>query len=105
GGGGARGAGVSGNARAGDQRSSRMGPGVATVPAGRATTTVRPSWGPRLPALNVAVTAPLPDADAHGVLAPCGPSKHATAVDATGAVTVGAVAPIDPVHSVPIAFQ
>jgi hypothetical protein len=54
-------------------RSSRTGRGAGTAPAGKPTTTVRPSDGPSRGAANEAVLPSVP-LEPHGVVAPAGPA-------------------------------
>src|SRR5262249_26284303 len=96
--------GASAQARRSDPRSRKTGAGEATAPAGMATTTVRPSYGPSPLWLNLA--APFAMAACwHAAAEPTGPAKQAARVTATGALTRTVARPIGTSHWVPTAFQ
>src|SRR6266545_2540211 len=96
--------GVARNALAKSCRSTRMGPGLAMLPAGNATTAVSARPSPSLGSRTVAV-APSATASAQLARLPTGPAKHATRCTGAGPVISARPASIGTSHSPPITFQ
>src|SRR3954451_15650360 len=96
--------GVTRNADATSKRSSRIGFGVGTAPAGWLTVTVMFEYGPSRSAENDA-TSPFGAADAHGSVAPYRPVAQPTRSIDAGACTVAAVARVNTGQLTPLTFH